>query len=375
MKIGIITILKVNNYGAELQAYATQAFLKAMGHNVEIIDYLFYKNSDFKRTRKSRPIFKMGIRKGLAEFLYPIITHLKERDSEKSLTRKDNFDSFHRENTTMSRTFRTIDELYSDCPDYDAYIAGSDQIWNPCIYSSILPYLLDFAPVEAKRIAYASSFGVSSLPENVKSIYKTQLTRFDSIGVRERAGVEIVEDLGLKAENVLDPTLMLTAEEWDKVKKDYPGLPKKYVAVYELTPSEALRNTAKEIARRLGIPVVMICKSASPEDADFINIVDAGPAHFLSIMKNAEFVVTNSFHGTAFSINFCRPFYTLARRGKNNNSRQINLLNLLGLTDRLLFEGIVPPEDISLDFTEAMQLLMQEREKSKKFIKTALNGE
>lgn len=374
MKAGIITILKVNNYGAELQAYATQAALKKLDVDAEIIDYLFYKHPKHKKTRLSRPLFPMSMKKRLTEFLYPRIMKFRERKSKESQLRKQRFEQFHALNTSLSRTFTKLDDLYSHCPDYDLYIVGSDQVWNPGIYSSLKPYFLDFVPDTKRKMAYASSFGVDILPEECKSVYYKYLSKFDKIGVREKSGAEIVKNLGLKAENVLDPTLLLNGDDWNKVCSEYPGLPERYVAVYELTPSPYLREVAKSISEILLCPVVRICKSASSEDTEAINVMDAGPSEFLSILQNAQFVVTNSFHGTAFSVNFNKPFYTITPQRKNNNSRQVNLLSLLGLENRILKEGDLIPSDIALDFTNPNENLNGEREKSIKFLMEEING-
>lgn len=374
MRIGIITILKVNNYGAELQAYATQAALKKLGYDAEIIDYLFYKNKGHRKCRKSRPIFKLGVKKWLAETLYPIFVRLKEKQSAVSELRRHRFDDFHLRNTSMSHTFCNIKDLYAECPDYDVYVVGSDQVWNPGIYSSILPYFLDFAPKGRRRVAYASSFGVEKLPADVVPVYKRLLSTFDAIGVREKNGVDIVRGLGMKAVNVLDPTLLLDDLAWKQVAADYPDMPEHYVLVYELTPSQYLNDVAQMVSQRTGLPVVRICKVAGADDSRFINVLDAGPAEFLGLISNAAFVVTNSFHGTAFAVNFNRPFLTVTPARKNNNSRQKSLLGLLGLSDRLLNEGDPVPDDISLDFSDAITRLSAERKKSVEFLTKAING-
>lgn len=374
MRIGIITILKVNNYGAELQAYATQAAIKKLGVDAEIIDYLFYKHPKHIKTTLSRPLFNFSCKKRLAEYLFPIISKIKEWGSKDTKLRRSRFEKFHDINTTQSRTFRTLDDLYSGCPDYDIYIVGSDQVWNPGIYTSLKPYFLDFAPKGKRKVAYASSFGIGKLPENVKGTYRNFLRSFDAIGAREKSGVKIISDLGLKAENVLDPTLLLNGDEWRKVNTQYNGLPERYVAVYELASSPYLRKVATEVSKSLGLPIVRICGSTKTDDKNAININDAGPAEFLSIIQNADFVVTDSFHGTAFSINFQKPFFTITPDRKDNNSRQADLLTMLGITNRILKENDPIPSAISLNFSKVNKLLEAERFKSINFLSTAIYG-
>ena len=379
-KIGIVTILKVNNYGAELQAYATQEFLKSMGYEAEIIDYLFYKNPQHKRTRLSKPLFAFPLKKRVAEFVYPLLSDLRNISNGKTLARRKNrFENFHRLNTSMSPTYRSIDELYDAEMDYDVYLTGSDQVWNPGIYTSIAPYFLDFAPKGCRRVAYAASFGVSQIPSDAIPYYKKFLSTYDAIGVREKNGVDLVKDISdKKAQWVLDPTLLLTKDEWLKVASPVE-IPKEYILLYELTPCPYIRQLAEHVCKERNLSVVRVCKDANKEDKDdaILNITDAGPAEFLYLFVNASMVITNSFHGTAFSINFQRPFYTVLPKRKQNNSRQRSLLELVDLTDRLLVEDSPFPnaEKWEVDYNKATILLEQERTKSTQFLKNAIDGE
>lgn len=380
MKIGIITILKVNNYGAELQAYATQAILKKLGYEAEIIDYLFYKNPAHKRTAKDKPVFSFPFTAKMKEWLYPkmmAVRTFRHRKAQREWKRR--FEMFHQENTSMSKTYRSMDELYAEHMDYDVYLTGSDQVWNPGVYSSLNPYFLTFAPKEAKRISYAASFGVSRLPSYAKEYYRQRLQAYSAIGVREKDAVEIVREVsGKNAEWVLDPTLLLTRQEWMEVAMAYP-VEGDYILMYELTPCPYIRQLAEHFHQEKGWRMVRICKSANPEDKDgeVLNIVDAGPAEFLSLVAHAALIITNSFHGTAFPVNFQRDFYTILSRRKQNNSRQRSLLELLGMTDRLLVEGSPLPaaSGVNIDYVKANKRLEAERYKSIHFLKSAIDGE
>lgn len=381
IKIGIITILKVNNYGAELQAYATQAYLRNAGYDAEIIDYLFYKNKGHKATKGSRPVFPFPLSARIKEWLYPRIMSLKGICNKKAdKARKANFAKFHEDNTAMSPTYHSVEELYAAKLPYDIYMTGSDQVWNPGIYSSIAPYFLTFAPEGKKRIAYAASFGVANIPEYAKGYYRQRLDKYDAIGVREKNAVDIVRQLSsTRAEWVLDPTLLLGKEEWMKVAKptneDISG---KYILIYELTPCQYISRLAAHLHQATGWQIVRICKGASREDKgqEVINVIDAGPAEFLYLFANASAVVTNSFHGTAFSINFQLDFYTVTPARKQNNSRQKSILELFGLDDRLLPEDAPMPQTdkLHIDYAPVREILQCEREKSAKFLNEAING-
>ena len=382
MKIGIITILKVNNYGAELQAYATQAVLKKLGYDAEIIDYLFYKNPGYKRTKMSSPVFHFSLVLRLKEWLYPKMTTLKTLNNRKAQkVRERRFANFHKENTSLSPTFRSMDELYSARLPYDVYLTGSDQVWNPGLYSSLNPYFLTFAPQGKKRIAYAASFGVSQIPTYAKPYYRERLREYDAIGVREREAVDMVKVVaGREAEWVLDPTLLLTKVDWLKVaRQPKTSINGKYILIYELTRCPYIGQLARHIHAAKGLQMVRICKRACREDkeCDIINITDAGPSEFLHLVANAGLVITNSFHGTAISINFGRDFYTVLPLRKKNNSRQRSLLQMFGLSERLLVEGTAW-EDIpntGIDYSEVGKCLDRERNKSIQFLKDAIDGE
>ena len=377
-KIGIITILKVNNYGAELQAYATQKVLQLMGYDAEIIDYLFYKNPRHKRTRMSRPTARMSLKKHLEEKLFPIVAQWKARNyRDLQRVRNAKFERFHDENTKQSECYDMIDKLKSAKLDYDVLMTGSDQVWNSGIYSSLDPYLLKFGDENIKRLSYAASFGVSQVPDDVRNYYKEALKRYSAIGVREDNAVNLVKSLsGKDATLVLDPTLLLNKEQWMKVAKPVEGLPDKpYVLIYELSDIPYIKQLAMYISEKTGMPIVRICKNASPEDkeGEILNIIDAGPAEFLYLFDKAGYVVTNSFHGTAFSVNFGKQFYTVIPLGKSNNSRQKSILKLMGCEERMLTEGSEMPAIERLDTNRIVERLEEERQKSINFLKNAID--
>jgi hypothetical protein len=381
-KVGIITIFKVNNYGAELQAYATQKALQIMGYDAELINYPFYKNERHIRTTASRPVFPMTVKKKFEEWAYPKIAKFKlliqhNKNDEK---RKANFERFYINFARLSPEYRKIEELYNTDRLYDAYIVGSDQVWNPGIYSSLDPYFLKFAPRDKKRLSYASSFGVSSFPDYTREYYKEALTDLNAIGVREENAVQIVKDLsGRQAQWVLDPTLLLDASDWSSIAKKMEEIPEKFVLLYELTPCPSLKEFALYIAKEKNAKVVRLTKDAAAVEMDgsVINVPVAGPSEFLWMFEHAAFVVTNSFHGTAFSINFNKDFYVVTPARKKNNSRQQSILKLFNLSERLINEGEPLPQKglWNIDYNPVNKILEEEIKKSKLFLKNAIDGE
>lgn len=347
-KIGIITIVKVNNYGAELQAFALQKKLESMGYHTEIIDYLYYKNWRFKDTKESQPFIPMSKKEKVTYWIkYRLINFLIDTIlpiiNSAARNRNNRFKTFHKVNSKFSKTFFSYQELYHAKLDYDIFIVGSDQVWNPAASSSIEPYFLTFAPKNAKKISYASSFGISQIEDQLKERYKTLLNNIDTISAREDSGIKLVRQLtGKDATQVADPTLLLSKQEWRNYMKCYPNMPLRYILIYQLSDSDTIVNIAHRISSEKNIPIFRVCKRAFnvKKDRGINNILDAGPAEFLSLFYNAEYIITNSFHGTAFSVNFNKPFFTVISPTKKNNARMLSLLELTNLKDRLIYDSI-----------------------------------
>lgn len=373
MKIGIITILKCNNYGAELQAFALQKKLTLMGYDAEIIDYLFYKNPKHIKERISSPFYKFPLKKQIKEYVLPIYERIKSIPyMGTNKLRKANFDRFHSQYTKQSRTFFSYSELYSDPPQYDVYCVGSDQVWNPSCFTSLYPYFLTFAPVGSKKMSYASSFGVSQIPSDAISIYNKCLHGLDSIGVREETGRNLVKKIsGRDAVTVADPTLLLSQSEWKQVANGRLVPDEEYILLYILKDSPYIVNVALDISRRKGLKVIRICKGAFRQDSSktgIVDIMDAGPDDFIGLFANATLVLTNSFHGTAFSTIFQRNFYSIIQKEKDNNSRITDLLERLGNKERIRYEGDVFHESRPIDWDVVGEKLKNFVEFSEEFI-------
>ena len=383
MKIGVITIEQVGNYGAELQCYATQKVLQNIGCDAEIIDYCYYKDYRYKDSKMSEPFVPMTIRERIFYVVkYRIVNRFVDNVLaffNSSIARRNKrFSAFHAENTKMSKRYMSMPELYEASMDYDVFVTGSDQVWNPSAHSSIEPYFLTFAPENAKKISFAASFGVSDIDSNLRERYKDYLSRYDFISVREQNACNIVKQLVDKdVECVLDPTLLLTKDEWMKVAKQYDNIPERYVLVYTLFESPAIFNLAKRIAREKGISVLRIAKRAYfVSRIDGIrNISDAGPAEFISLIAGADYVVTDSFHGTAFSVNLGIPFSVVVSSKKKNNSRMVSLLDVVGLGKHLITDDcdIESVEyEVSIDIKVVNQTVEAARNKSIDFLKRAI---
>lgn len=379
-KVGIITIVKVNNYGAELQAYATQRKLNLMGYDAEIIDYLYYRNPSHIAEAESRPFYPYPLKNRVKEMGLKLIDALNAlRKSPAQKRREANFDNFHSKyNRFSAKLFRRHSELFGNPPAYDAYCVGSDQVWNPRCYTNLDAYFLNFAPVGKPRFSYASSFGVKAVPESAHEPYARLLSKMDHVSVRESSGIDIVRSLtGKDAQLVADPTLLLNRDEWQAVAEPVSGLPERYVLVYELRNLPYLMDVARRIATQRGIKIVRICKdtrSAIGGDDSIVNITEAGPSNFIYLFDHAECVVTNSFHGTAFSVNFNKELFCVLSATATNNGRQESLLARVGLSDRIIYDNA--PRDPNAmpapDYAAAEQRLAELRDESVAYIKSAL---
>ncbi|WP_010136867.1 polysaccharide pyruvyl transferase family protein [Ochrovirga pacifica] len=378
MKIGIITILNVNNYGAELQASALDMKLRSLGYDSEIINYLYFKHKDYVPEQKSKPIVEIDFITNLKGIILKWIdTYNRFTHPKNTKIRKQRFEKFHADHTKISKPYKSISALYNAKLDYDVYVVGSDQVWNPNTRTSIEPYFLAFAPEDKKRISFASSFGVGSLNPSFYPIYKKCFSNLDIISCREASGVNLIKEItGREATQVVDPTMLLTKEEWAQKMVPYHS-EEPYILMYILTYSPYITNLALEIQKQTGYKIIRLCFNNInvEKDKSILNIVDAGPAEFLGLYESASFVLTNSFHGSVFSLLFNVPFYTIAPAKKSNNARQENLLRMMKLEHRLIKENDkFLKSDLTIDFTYANNKLEEERAKSINFLTNAISN-
>jgi hypothetical protein len=386
MKIGIITIQKVENYGAELQAFALYRILANQGYKPEIINYLYVKHPKHIEEKGSSPFAKFSLRDRIKWKLIKIIRRLiPYYKSSIYKIRRANFEHFYG-NLTYSKTYDKMSSLYMSKMSYDVYITGSDQVWNPATMTNLDPYFLTFVPQNSKKISYASSFGVSIIPDYLKSRYRSGLQNFNFLSSRESDGVLLINEIaGLKAEQVLDPTLLLSKEEWAKVAVPYHSENKAlinksgYILIYTLEDSDYILELAQRIKIATGFSTVKIYTNhfAKRNKNIDLNIFDAGPSEFIDLFLHASFVLTNSFHGTAFAINFEKPFFTIYSTKKKNNSRQIGLLEKMDLSNRLILEytnydKLIP--NLKCSFITAKEKLKNEKIHSLNFLVTAIEN-
>lgn len=384
-KIGIITTFKANNYGAELQAYALQKKLRDLGYDAELIDYLFYKNRKYKYTAGSEPWMNFTLMQRIKQFaLYrialPLIDVVGNWMSSKMRERTHNFESFHEGHSRLSQTYYSQKELYEAKMDYDVFVVGSDQVWNPNTAISISPYFLDFAPEKSKKISYASSFGVDRIPFSCSEQYKGGLNGLDHISCREFQGVELVKNLtGKEATHVLDPTLLLDITDWETISvHTYCPKKAKYILLYNIMEVDSVYQFAQRISSETGWPIIRLCKRAFfvASHKGVRDVRSAGPADFLGLIENSTIFITNSFHGCAFAINLKMLFWCILDKKASNNGRINSLLEKFKLQDRVIDLSDVENIDYlrSIDYTEAQKILEEEREKSLSYLISSIEN-
>lgn len=322
MRICTITCQNAYNHGARLQCYALWRWLTDQGHDVKVIDY----RPDYVRGFTPLLYVPNSVKDVVKLFL-----HLPKRIRARK--RHVAFETFSQSWIPCTKVYWNIEDLRNDPPKADMYLAGSDQIWNTTFRNGTDPgYYLDFGPASVRRESFAASFAITEIEESKKAWVKENLKRFDRITVREQSALKILNDLGFEGELQDDPVFLLSAEQWDEVA-DGTGEGEKYVLVYDFYIGDDIKRKAQEIAKERGLKIYAIC--SSPLSYADENFVYSGPETFVSLVKNASYVVSNSFHGTVFAMIYNVPFCVL-NRPDGLNVRMRDLLDRKGMLDRLV---------------------------------------
>lgn len=371
-KIKCITCHDVANYGASLQAYALQRFVTDLGYNYQIIDYKpKYQNSyDIWSIDGNRKLNVLARRFKPFHWYVAFKKYLKLKPT---FPRLKSFALFKQNYLVCTKTYHSYKELLQDPPEADVYISGSDQIWNSLYENGKDPsFYLKFGDVSIKRLAYAASFGTPTIDEKYKVYVKSLLHGYDCITVREEDGVSILENLGHDGDVVLDPVFLLTSSVWsqafdvDPVRKFGD-----YILVYDFYQEDsAFPDFVVAYAREHRLKVVSVNDRKMTKYAD-ININDAGPIEFLHYIKNARFVVSNSFHATAFSVIFNIPFLVFYRN-KQNTSRLYNFLERIGLQSRINPNNAISVSSDNIDWESVNEIVEEWRIKSQMCLKNML---
>lgn len=337
MKVGILTFHDAHNYGAVLQAYALKKYLKTLGFNAMVVNYHHFTIPDG----------------------YP------KNDNE---TRWEKFNEFIQDLIDFDENVYTSEEELEKL-DMDFWICGSDQIWNTDITRGFNKgFFLDFK-TKGKKISYATSMGIPKLDEKYEKQLKESLNGLDCISVREESLKKYIEKFTNKpVTKVLDPTFLLSEKDYEELISDNNKYGE-YILINALGPDKRLTEIAKKIAQKTNLKIIEL-NDKKIDNYFCEQVSEASPTEYLELMKNAQVIVTNSFHGTVFSIIFKKEFYTITRL--NRNSRMENILDIVDMKDRLI-EDVKDIEKVKKqDYKKAYERLEVEKEKSRTFLKNAL---
>ena len=371
MKIDIITRHSVPNYGSLLQSYATQKVIEEMGFESEIINYTRYEER-YKNLVNTLIKGKKWDKNIITRMIYKMI---QEPNYTKMYRR---FEKYRKNFLKESRLeYGSLQELKDNVPEADVYCSGSDQIWGKIgTVEYDEAYFLKFIEDRTKRcIAYSSSFGKEEIDGSLEKNINKLLKNYSDILVREDTAKSILKEHGINnVEQVLDPTLLLNKEQWSNLASKVKNKQKKYILVYQLHDNKSFDKYAKEFSKKTGLKLLRISPSIYHITRSGKLIYLPNQYEFLSLFQNAEYVLTDSFHATVFSIIFNRKFVDILP-GKTS-TRIISILKLTGLQDRILTKY----DDFSfinktINFSECNTIIENERKRSMELLKKAIIGE
>lgn len=389
-KIGIAAVTYKENFGSALQTYATQYTLEKMGYDARIFEIKgVHRNIHIKKL-----LYYAGRMFDPVELKY-LMANLKSRSRKSAsassdqyaqdmIVRKNVYAEFNKKWNKMLPLVKGWNGLSKQASEMDAVVVGSDQLWRP---SNIVGcfFTLEFVPNNIKKIAFSTSFGVPELPSNLHKHAKKFLSRIEHISVRENSGAEIVmKECGREAAVVCDPTMMLTAEEWMHIQDEKPFAEGKYILMYLMGDNPEQREFVKKLSKSTGCRIIGLLHGATYISYDE-NVADekpynVGPAEFINLIRNAEFVCTDSFHCCVFSILNSTKFFAFRRWPDGSkfsaNDRLYTLLQFTGLERRMLMgdEDVESCASDDIDFGPVLEKVAEKRKMSMEFLVNALNN-
>ncbi|MCL1612465.1 polysaccharide pyruvyl transferase family protein [Phocaeicola plebeius] len=379
MKINTITCHKVYNYGASLQAFALQHYLENLNHEVKIINYIpWYHTNRYNPFwyNRNAPGLTIHLMKQVPLFRWIYAPYKAWKNGMfKTWKRKAAFDSFEKKYYHLTtKTYHTYKELVLSPPNGECYIAGSDQIWNT--YSNNgkdEAYYLKFGSPQTKRIAYAASLATPQIYPGYEKFVTENIKQLDFISLREKSGIEILRKLGINNTNlVVDPVFLLSDKEWQELSKNskkYKLEINSYILVYDFLGNDInMQKFILSYAKKHKLQIVSI-NDFKPHPYANININDAGPLEFVNLIENAQCIIGNSFHATAFSVILKKEFYTFSLIGQNNSSRMQDFLEMTGIKGRM---NPMTETKEKIDYNQVSLKLSEQIKISKKFLTRSL---
>lgn len=361
MKISYITLHYISNYGSVLQTYATQAIFERLGLESECVDYV---RENCSRTLKKAKACLREIKPNAGViYRYLFYAYYALSDIKCRMV----FDSFVKKYIKLSKKYETYSELISNPPKADVYCTGSDQTWNLEYNGGVLPeYFLGYVPDGGKKISFSASFGMDYIPDGDVETIKRLLSSYKYLSTREKSAAKLMKSLGYDdVKVVLDPTLVLNGDDWRAlIKKKIDG---KYILVFSLYKNTKLYDVAEQLSAKYDLPIMRV--SLSIKDIFKKNTLYIPPVNdWLAWIDGATCVVTDSFHGTAFSVNFEKNFFVVYP--EKYSTRLQSLLEMINCEDRVVDSQV----DISkpdIDYSRVRKILEKERLNTVSFLKQA----
>lgn len=384
--VGLVICYSHHNYGSMLQAYATEMIMEQLGLPYKTIAYT--RPRDYMTVNKYMYYLKKLLIADWNMFLgKKRIEKIKIRNPQfrRNVNIRDSlFDAFANEYFHTSIKARNRKELETMAFEYSAFLVGSDQLWRTDSVEHGY-YTLEWVPDRIRKIAYSTSIGVKKVPWFQKKKNQWFMNRFDYIALREQSACDLVYELtGRKVQVVLDPTLLFTGEQWMMIQKVEPLTEGKYIFCYLLGNNPGQRNLIRQVKEKTGYKIVALqhLDDYIPSDEGFADEApyNVGPCEFLNYIRNAEYIFTDSFHCSVFSILYKKNFFTFSRFSENakqsTNTRIDNLLNLTGLSDRRMTTDKTIEEIMTktCDFEEVDERLSDLRKSSMSYLENAFKG-
>lgn len=375
MKIDIITLHNINNYGSVLQTYATQKVFESLGYETEVIDYCRKNNLPSylakevlnKNLRLQKISFIWKNNKLINKLLVKLITlRIKYKRTPMSLFLSENV------NLTPKR-YTSYSELKNNPPIADIYVTGSDQVWNSSYNGGIdKAYYLGFVPENKQKIALAASVGNAKVSNTEKRMIYPLLSRYQAISVRESSAVDLLKTMSLDSALVLDPTLLLNSKEWKKIDISKPIVDDDYLLIYQLNVNNKMDEYAEKLAKKLHLKLIRFGFNHSDKNKTGQCIMNPSVEQFINLFSNASYVLTDSFHATAFSLNFGIRFTSVLP--PKFGTRIESILKLTKTEDRLLSDfNDFSSAKRSINSVKVQQILNDEREKTFKWLNDTLS--
>lgn len=360
--IGIITFHSASNYGAVLQTYALEQKIQELGGTCEIIDYHCQAiDREYKLITK-RDFFPIQlkpsyIRNLMMRFVKMRVKHQKNKK----------FQAFVKEHLKLSPACYNSEQLEQLQTRYGAVITGSDQVWNPVLTEADGAYFLEFVKDNRKKHSYAASFGNMGDQFGLDEKYIELLRQFQEISVREQSGEQYVsEKVKCDSKVHVDPTLTLNREQWETMAKRPEE--SRYLLVYTVCQPLHLLEAAKEIARKENLKIIYLNDKMIHRDKEIQYIPSASPEQFVGYFKYADYVLTNSFHGTVFSVIFKRPFLVELESSGGKNQRVVDLLFSLKIQNREIRNGSVEQYQEPIDWNQAEERLDRQKQRAENYL-------